>query len=139
MEEIEVVLDTNVLHAGLYSSRGGSYRILQLVEQGVVKLNLSTTLLFEYEEVLKRHTTMLRLTGDDIEQLLNYLCQVSTHHRISYLWRPCLKDPKDDHILELAVAAKAPLIVTHNVKDFHESTQFGIRAVTPRLFLEELT
>ena len=48
------VIDTNVLHAGLYSATGASHEILRLIEQGVVTPLLSTALLFEYEEVLKR-------------------------------------------------------------------------------------
>ena len=33
---------------------------------------------------------------------LNYLALVGNKHDIFYLWRPILKDPKDDHVLEFA-------------------------------------
>ena len=106
---IEAIIDTNVLYAGLYSSLGASYQVLQALEQGRLRSVLSTTLVFEYEEVLKRKTDVLGLTEQDIEALLDDLCHRSDHRVIHFLWRPCLSDPKDDHILELAVASEPPL------------------------------
>lgn len=132
-----VVLDTNVLFAGLYSSRGASYQVLQIIEQGLVHVSLSTALLFEYEDVLKRNKALLKLTVREIEHVLDVLCAVSEHYAIFFLWRPYLPDPKDDHILELAVASHTSTIVTHNVKDFRSIHQFGVRAITPKTFLEE--
>ncbi len=99
---------------------------------------MSTALLFEYEEVLKRNKSTLKLSVREIEPILNYLCKVSDHYKIYFLWRPHLPDPKDDHILELAVVSKAKTIVTHNIKDFGEIHKFGVRALTPRQLLEEL-
>ncbi|MDE2888293.1 MAG: PIN domain-containing protein [Gemmatimonadota bacterium] len=64
---------------------------------------------------------------------------ICSKHQVVYLhWRPCLSDPKDDHILELAVASSTSTIVTHNVRDFKRTTEFGIRAITPGRLLEEL-
>jgi len=50
----KIILDTNVLYAGLYSSLGASYQILRAIEKGGIKIAVSTTLLFEYEDILKR-------------------------------------------------------------------------------------
>jgi predicted nucleic acid-binding protein len=58
--------------------------------------------------------------------------------RIHFLWRPTLSDPKDDHILELSVAAGSADIVTHNIKDFTAASIFGIRIITPAELLGEL-
>ena len=135
---MNVIVDTNVLYAGLYSSYGASYQVLNALEQGRVQIVLSTTLVFEYEEVLKRNRETLNLTDKEIEILLDDLCQRSNHQVIYFYWRPCLSDPKDDHILELAVASATSTIVTHNVRDFMRTTEFGIRAITPRHLLEEL-
>jgi len=52
MRKTKIILDTNVLYSGLYSSRGASYRVLRVIEKDKVKIVLSTTLLFEYEEIL---------------------------------------------------------------------------------------
>ncbi|NKB65777.1 MAG: putative toxin-antitoxin system toxin component, PIN family [Candidatus Latescibacteria bacterium] len=138
MSTIKAVIDTNVLYAGLYSSLGASYQILRAIEQNKIRIVLSTTLVFEYEDVLKRDPEALDLTDQTIEALLDDLCSRSDHQAIYFLWRPCLSDPKDDHILELAVASETPLIITHNVKDFKKATAFGIQILTPSQLLKEL-
>ena len=132
-----VIIDTNVLYAGLYSSRGASYRVLQAIERGQIGIVLSTTLLFEYEDILKRHQSALGLSDSEIDEILDDLCMRSDHQKIRFLWRPCLSDPKDDHILELAVASGIATIVTHNIRDFEKAKDFGIRAITPGQLLEE--
>lgn len=134
-----VVIDTNVLHAGLHSASGASYRVLRLIESGHITPLLSTALLFEYEDVLKRHQAMLGLTIREVEDVLNGLCARGECCRIHFLWRPALSDPKDDHVLELAVAAGSADIVTHNVRDFAGAAAFGIRIITPAELLGELT
>lgn len=138
MNSIKAIIDTNVLFAGLYSSLGASYQILRAIEQNRIRLVLSTTLVFEYEEVLKRDPEILNLTEQQIDALLDDLCHRSDHQAIYFLWRPCLSDPKDDHVLELAVASETPQIITHNVRDFKKATAFGVRIRTPRQLLEEL-
>lgn len=131
-------MDTNVLYAGLYSSKGASYQILRALEQELFQLALSTTLLFEYEDVLKRDPEKIGLSTSQINALLDDLCYRSHHQSIYFLWRPQLSDPKDDHILELAVASQTLTIVTFNIRDFRKSTQFGITTLTPQQFLETL-
>ncbi len=138
MSKIDIILDTNVLHSGLYSSRGASYQILSLIEKGKIKTILSTALLFEYEDVLKRNKRILKLTDKDIDIVLDNLCKLSDHQKIYFLWRPYLSDPKDDYILELAVASETKTIVTYNIKDFKGINKFGVRAITPKLLLEEM-
>jgi predicted nucleic acid-binding protein len=97
---------------------------------------ISAPLVFEYESVLLRQAAAFGLTARDIGDVLDYLCAVSHHQTIYYLWRPMLRDPGDDLVLEVAVAAESKYIVTHNLKDFAESRRFGIRAVTPGAFLK---
>ncbi len=138
MKEYRAVIDTNVLHAGLYSASGASYQILRLVDRGRVTPLLSTTLLFEYEEVLKRNQAMLRLSDRAVNDVLDGFCVRGEPRKIHFLWRPHLSDPKDDHVLELAVAAGGADIVTHNVKDFANASSLGVRIVTPAQLLGEL-
>lgn len=138
MDWIKLVLDTNVLFAGLYSSRGASFRILRAIERGKIRPVVSTTILFEYEDVLKRNRSMLGLSTRQVEAVLDGLCSRSDHQKIYFLWRPYLSDPKDDHILELAVASQVSIILTFNTRDFVGAEDFGIRAVTPRELLEKM-
>ena len=73
-----------------------------------------------------------------MRNLIDYLCDVAAWQEIFFLWRPQLKDANDDLVLELAVAAGCERIVTHNVRDFEGSERFGVHAVTPAVFLQEL-
>ena len=138
-KKVRIVLDTNVLYAGLYSSEGGSFKVLQAIEDGKIKIVISAALLFEYEEILKRNQTILSLSDKEIGKILDYLCMQSEHQKIYFLWRPFLPDPKDDHILELAVASCTKFIVTHNIKDFRGTEKFGVRSITPRELLEMIS
>jgi putative PIN family toxin of toxin-antitoxin system len=133
-----IILDTNVLYSGLYSSQGASFKVLEAIEEGRLQTVLSTTLLFEYEEILKRNQTTLGLSNSEIENILDYFCLQSEHQKIYFLWRPYLPDPKDDHLLELAVASGTNLITTFNVKDFRGVDKFNVKTITPKQLLEEL-
>ena len=133
-----VVLDTNVLFAGLWSRDGASFRILELVREQRIRPALSVPLVLEYEMVLRRDAAALDLTARDIDALLDYLCAVGHQQLIHFLWRPTLRDPRDELLLELAVAARCPYIVTHNVKDFVGAEQFGVIPLPPGAYLREL-
>jgi putative PIN family toxin of toxin-antitoxin system len=130
-----IVIDTNVLLSALKSKQGTSHRLLSLLDAGLYTVHLSAPLVAEYESVLKRG--QLQLTDSQVDDVIDYLCAVGTHHQIFYLWRPVLKDPDDDFVLELAVKASAR-IVTWNVRDFQRAQGFGIIVQTPRQLLEEM-
>ncbi len=137
MEAYRAVIDTNVLYAGLYSATGASYRILRMIDCARVVPILSTALVFEYEEVLIRSKKLLGLSESDVDDILDALCFHGECRPIHFLWRPQLADPKDDHVLELAVAAGGADIVTHNTKDFAQASAFGVRVVAPAEILKE--
>ncbi len=132
---MNVVFDTNVLISALRSKRGASFKLLSNVDRGVYTLQLSVPLLFEYESVLKRDCVHTGLCKKDVDAILDYLCLVSEKRKIFYLWRPQLKDPSDDFILELAVESRCRYIITFNKKDFERSNDFGIALATPKEFL----
>ena len=136
MKDNTIIMDTNVLFAGLYSSLGASFQILRLLDAKKIKPVISTPLLFEYEDVLKREQTILELSHRQVDIILDNICALSDFQKIYFLWRPYLKDPKDDHILEVAVASKTKTIVTYNLKDFKRVEKFGIQAITPGNYLE---
>jgi len=133
-----IIMDTNILFSGLYSSTGASYQILRLIDSGRITPIISTTLLFEYEDVLKRKQKELGLSGNEIDIVLDNICALSKFQKIYFLWRPYLKDPKDDHVLEVAVASKTKIIVTHNMKDFKGVDKFGVTALRPGKLLEAM-
>ena len=130
----DIILDTNVLLTALKSSRGTSFRLLAGLMDGRYRLHVSTPLIAEYEAVLKRGH--LSLSDDQIDDIIDFICAQATHHQIFYLWRPTLKDPDDDFILEQAVKAGAS-IVTWNTNDFKRAEKFEVNVLTPRELLAQ--
>ena len=131
-----VVLDTNVLYAGLKSNRGASFRLLELLDSGLFEPCVSVPLVFEYESVLKRAARELGLTHSDVDDVIDFICGVARPQPIFFLWRPLLRDPKDDMVLEAAVEGQCEYIVTHNVRDFAGAEQFGLQVLLPGAFLK---
>lgn len=132
------MLDTNVLVAGLWSREGASFRLLELARRGRVEPALSVPLVLEYEMVLKRRARELRLAPADIDAVLDWLCAIGHQQRIHFLWRPTLRDPRDELVLELAVAAGCHQIVTFNRKDFVGAERLGVQALTPAELLRQM-
>jgi predicted nucleic acid-binding protein len=63
---------------------------------------------------------------------------VGKYYKVYYLWRPFLKDPKDDMVVELAVSSNAESIDTYNRGDFKGANQFGVKVITPKTLLQRI-
>ena len=139
MALLHAVLDTNVLVAALRSCDGASYRLLSLIGRHPrLRIHLTVPLVVEYEATAKRHAEELGLTVKDVDVVLDYLCSVADLHEVYFLWRPLLRDPRDDMVLQAAVTAGSPRIITFNKRHFAGAEQFGIVLLTPAEFLKEL-
>jgi predicted nucleic acid-binding protein len=105
-------------------------------------LPLVTTALFlEYESVLLRAEQRLAtgMNAADVEGFLAAFASAAEPIELNFLWRPQLRDPADEMVLEAAVNGRASAVVTHNVDDFRRATiKFGVRTLTPAEFLKEL-
>ena len=132
-----IVIDTNVLVSAVRSRRGASFRLLSLVGGQEFEITISVPLFFEYEDALMRIVPAILAPGD-VQDLLDHLCDVADKRRIFYLWRPVLSDPKDDHVLEAAVAGGCDAIVTFDRRHFAGAERFGIRVMGPKEFLFEI-
>jgi putative PIN family toxin of toxin-antitoxin system len=137
-----LVLDTNVLFMALYSSKGASFRILQLIRDGEVQLALSIPTFSEYQDVLLRQTSLdtLNLEHVDVEALLDGLAHLAFPFDIHYLMRPNLRDEADNMFVDLAFASSCDCIVTSNVRDFRNDNELkfdGFRILTPTQFIKE--
>jgi len=138
---MRVVLDTSVLVAGLRSRLGASNRVLVAVAEGRCMPLVTTALFLEYEAVLLRPEQQLAtgLNPSDIEGFLAALASAAEPVEVNFLWRPQLRDPADELVLEAAVNGRAEAIVTHNVTDFRVGAKrFGVATLTPAEFLKEL-
>jgi len=132
----QIVLDTNVLVSALRSRLGASFRLLSLLGHKDFEINVSVPLIFEYEYAAKGMAQEAGLTHQDIDDVLDYVCQTANRRQIYFLWRPFLKDPRDDLVLELAIEASCDFIVTHNTRHFIGTERFGVKAITPQQFLK---
>ena len=138
MKSYRIVIDTNVMVAALKSKRGASFKLLSIIDQDKFQISISVPLIIEYEYALKRTDLNILLTESEIDDILDYICQIADKREIFYLWRPYLKDPKDDMVLELAVESESDYIITYNQKDFKEVSKFGIKTLTPKAFLRKI-
>jgi len=127
-----------VVVAALRSRRGASFKLLGMLDSDELEVSISVPLFLEYEDAAKRLIRKGGLTAADINAVLDHIAAISQHQRIFYLWRPALRDPKDDMVLEVAVAAQCDAIVTYNKADFAGAERFGLRVMTARELLAEL-
>ena len=138
MTEWRVVLDTNVVVAAMRSKRGASFAVLEVVLAGRVEICLSPPLVLEYEATLLRHLRHTNLTRAKLETFLNALCSVAHLQEIFFLWRPHLRDPLDELVLESAVAGRCKAIITHNSRHFVGTEKFGIEVLSPGELLQRI-
>ena len=136
MKKYQIVADTNVFVTALRSQFGASYKLFSLIDKDVYQLNLSVPLALEYEAVAKRMLGPIALSEEEIDDILDFFINNSNRWEIYYLWRPQLKDPSDEMVLELAVTANCDYIITYNVNDFKGIENFGVQAITPKEFLK---
>jgi putative PIN family toxin of toxin-antitoxin system len=132
------VFDTCVWVAALRSQQGASFLLFQALEQRVLQGFISVPLLFEYEEVLRRDQQLANfgVTLDELEIILGMLADRLQPSTINFRWRPQLRDPKDEMVLECAVNAGAKAIVTFNQRDFlPAATTFGLEVIPPKALL----
>lgn len=138
---MKIVIDTNVILAALMSQLGVSNKFLVWLFKNKDKINIvSNALVTEYEDVMLRNENLLlypQFSKDDLRGFIDDICLVSHHQRINFLWRPFLKDYKDDMVLETAFNGNADFIITYNAKDFQNVYEkFNIKILTPKEFLE---
>jgi len=100
------------------------------------QVNISTTLVMEYEAVLKRELSSLNLSLADIDSLLDSFCAIAKQHNIFYIWRPTTPDPNDDFLVDLAIEAQIDYIISYNKKDLYPIKKLGVGVITPKEFLQ---
>ena len=136
---IRVVLDTCVLVATARSRQGASFALISSLPNPRFQMCLSVGVYTEWQAVLTRSEHLPKGADASLAfEFVRYLASLAHLQDVHFLWRPFLKDPDDDMVLECAVAASCKYIVTHNVKDFRRSEQLGVTAITPAEFLQLL-
>lgn len=128
---LKAVLDTNVILSAHLNSEGPSKIILDLLFARYFRCFVSTPLLEEYEEVLKR--PRFECNQRDVAKSMRLI------RRIAVLVFPTrvieiASDPDDNKLLECALEGGADYVVTGNTRDFPDRFQ-DIRIIPPRRFL----
>ena len=131
------VIDTNILVAATRNREGPSFALMQQIRQGHAILCCSPALFLEYEDVLKRPEQLAAsgLLASDIDTILNELAGLIAPVATHYQWRPQLRDPSDEMVLEAAANAQADAIVTYNLRDFGPARLFGVQVLNPEQVL----
>jgi putative PIN family toxin of toxin-antitoxin system len=136
---MRIVLDTSVLVAASRSRNGASFRIVSMLPSPEFEIALTIAVYTEWQAVLTRPEHLpTGVTADMALGFVRYLASVAHLQDVHFLWRPFLRDPDDDMVLECAVASGCEFIVTHNVKDFRRVEALNVRAITPADFLNRL-
>jgi len=136
---LRVVLDTNVIFEGLTRRNGVCGAIIDAWFAGLIQINISNALAYEYFDVLSRKLSPTRY-DQAIDVLVTLLSQAK-YTTINFRWRPSSSDPGDELLIDCAMNASA-ILVTSNVRDFRLAQHsLGLHVLTPqdllRLLLEE--
>ena len=133
-----VVVDTSVFVAALKSSDGASRQVMRLCFRSDLSPIMGHKLFLEFNDVFERPGLFDPgpATHADREALFHGFLSVCRWVNIYFLWRPNLPDEGDNHVLELAVAGGAAVVITHNVSDFAGELTFpGVHVLAPGQFL----
>lgn len=135
-----MVLDTNVLVSAMLRGGGAARAVLRACLRGPYTPVLGPALLAEYEDVLGRPELFVGsvLSAKERGELFDGLMSRCRWVEVFYAWRPNLPDEADNHLIELAVAARADAIVTRNLRDVARGElKFPtLRVLTPEQSLE---
>ena len=129
---MRAVIDTNVLLSGLLW-HGQPHALLEHVRAGAVSMVSSPALLAELADVIGRakFDAILKRTNTSRERSLAEVRRLAEVIDPPPLPQPVCRDPDDDEVLALAVAAKVELIVSGD-KDLLSLGSFeGIPIIAP--------
>jgi len=138
---VRYVADTDVIVAAMRSPGGASAAILRAARHGMVTLLMSVPLGMEYEAVCSdsEHRLAAGLSDREVQIFLDALLAMAEPVKTHFLWRPQLRDPGDEMVLEAAVNGRADALVTFNVRDFGAvPARFGIELMIPREAIERI-
>ena len=139
--DVRCVFDTNVVVAAMRSPTGASAALLMAARQSAVTLLATVALALEYEATcsLAEHRVAAGLRTDDVDIFLNAVLAMVEPIEPHFLWRPQLRDPADELVLEAAINGRADAIVTFNRRDFGVApARFGIEVLTPAETLQRI-
>jgi putative PIN family toxin of toxin-antitoxin system len=139
---MRLVLDTDVVVAGMRSPTGASAAVLVAARRRRISLLATVALFVEYEAICERpeHRTAAGLTKDEVRIFLDALANMVEEVEAHFLWRGRLRDANDDMVLDAAINGQADAIATFNRRDYGRvPEEFGIAVLAPRDVLKRIT
>ena len=136
-----VVLDTSVVVAALRTRAGAGNAVLRLVAQRRLIPLATPPLFLEYEDVLKRPEQRLAhgLSPEAIDEFLAELAALIEPVEVHFQWRPQVRDPNDEMVLESAINGTADALVTYNIADFVlAGERFSMPILHPAVLLKKV-
>ena len=136
-----IVLDTSVVVAALRTRLGAGNAVLRRVAERRIVTLATPPLFLEYEAVLHRpeHRLAHGLTPAEIDLFLAELAAVVEPVDVHFQWRPQVRDPSDEMVLEAAINGHADALVTYNLRDFARAGErFGIAVLSPAELLKKV-
>jgi putative PIN family toxin of toxin-antitoxin system len=136
-----IVFDTDVVVGAMRSPSGASAELLRRVRQGTVHCGVSVPLAMEYETVCLRneHVQASGLSPQDATLFVDAVIAMAQPAQVHYRWRPQLRDPSDEMVLEAAVNARADALLTFNLRHFQVAAKtFGLSVQRPGEFLRSI-
>jgi putative PIN family toxin of toxin-antitoxin system len=135
------VLDTDVIVAAMRSPSGASAALLGAVLDRRLTMLASVPLFFEYEAQCTDpvHWTAAGMTREQADIFINGIAGLVFPVKTYYLWRPLLRDPNDEMVLEVAVNGRADAIVTFNLRDYGVvPKKFNIEVIKPSIAIRRV-
>jgi putative PIN family toxin of toxin-antitoxin system len=128
------VADTNVVVSALRSPRGASAELLRAARRNRIHLVANVALALEYEAACLRaeHQLAAGLEPAEIRVFVDAVFAMCDPVETHFMWRPQLRDPADELVLEAAVNGQAEAIVTFNMRHFGTAPRkFGVELLRP--------
>lgn len=138
---MKVVVDCNIFISAILLEDEYTKKVLEFCLKKELLSQMGPKLFCEYEDVLSRDKiiSQVKIDRGEIEDLLNAFMSVSSWNEMYYLWLPNLKDEGDNHLVELAVASNADILITHNKKDFLQNElQFDFEILNAKEVCERI-
>lgn len=127
------MLDTDVVVAAMRSPTGASAELLRRIDSGAAVMVLTVALALEYEAIctLAEHRLASGLNAAEAGIYVDGLVAMAEPVKAFFRWRPQLRDPGDEMVLEAAVNGQADAIVTFNESHLREARNFGVEVIRP--------
>jgi predicted nucleic acid-binding protein len=123
------------------SPTGASAALLGAARRRELTMVANVALAVEYEAIcrLAEHCLAAGLKLDEADIFIDAVIAMAEPVETHFLWRPQLRDPADELVLDAAVNGQVAAIVTFNRRGFGVvPARFGIELLTPAQALQRI-